>query len=204
MPRFEFRTFGSDFEEVAQLMSHLSAPVPQKFQKRTSKEIYIVSRSNDINNIKIRDGKIDIKNLIQVFDDLEQWAPILKEDFPMKVETLETEIFPLLQVETPKLEKDNLELDAFLSIIKNLPGLQAVNVEKERYGYMVNNTICEFAHVWINGKLIYSVSSESTVREDVRKTIKDLEIENLENINYLKAVKHVIGMKNKPIANNKL
>jgi hypothetical protein len=199
-PRFEFRTFGSDFEDVAQRMSRLSSPVPQKFQKRTSEEIYIVSTANSTFNTKIRDGKLDIKKLIRVLDGLEQWSPMMKGEFPMKAETLETEVFPLLQVEIPKPGKDEFPIDEFLSIIKNNPGLQAINVEKERYGYTVNDTICEYARVWIDGKLIYSLSSESSIFGDVIKTIKDLGLEGVENINYLQAVKRVIGMEAKPLA----
>ena len=60
-PRFEFRTFGRSFEEAAYLMSRLSTPVPEKVWERTSQETYIISRTNDVNNTKTREGKMDIK-----------------------------------------------------------------------------------------------------------------------------------------------
>jgi hypothetical protein len=60
-PRFEFRSFGQNFDEAARRMARLSVPVPEKVWERCSSEIYIVSRTNDINNTKIRDGKMDIK-----------------------------------------------------------------------------------------------------------------------------------------------
>ena len=47
-PRFEFRTFGRSFEDAAYLMSRLSTPVPEKVWERTSKETYIISRTNDV------------------------------------------------------------------------------------------------------------------------------------------------------------
>jgi len=57
-PRFEFRTFGKDFTEEAKMMARLSVPVPKKVWERRSEEYYIVSGTNDINNTKIRDGKM--------------------------------------------------------------------------------------------------------------------------------------------------
>ena len=200
-PRFEFRTFGRSFEDTAYLMSRLSVPVPEKVWERTSKEIYIISRTNDVNNTKIRDGKMDIKTFVQEVDGLEQWNPLMKGEFPMKSEMLEKEVFPAFKVEMPELGKEEYTLDEFLEIVKNHPDLQAVSIEKERFGFMVNDTICEFANVWINGAMVVTVNSESTELDDIKKTIKDLGLEGVENINYLQAAKRVIGMIDKKLAN---
>jgi len=200
-PRFEFRTFGRDFDEAAYLMSRLSVPVPRKVWERFSKEIYILSRTNDVNNTKIRDGKMDIKTFVKKTDGLEQWNPLMKGEFPMKAEVLKNDVFPAFKVEMPALEKEEYTLEEFLGIVKAHPDLQAVNVEKERYGYMVNDTICEYAVVYINGASVVTVNSESTEIEDIKKTIKDLELEGVENINYLQAIKRVIGWTNKSLAN---
>ena len=166
-PRFEFRTFGRDFEESAYLMSRLSVPVPEKVWERTSKETYIISRTNDVNNTKIRDGKMDIKTFVQEVDGLEQWNPLMKGEFPMKAEMLENEVFPAFKVEMAELDKEEYTLEEFLTIVKNHPDLQAVSVEKERFGFMVNDTICEFANVWINGAMVVTVNSESTELDDI-------------------------------------
>jgi len=200
-PRFEFRTFGQDFDEQAYRMSRLSAPVPEKVWERESDEIYIMSRTNDINNTKIRDGKMDIKTFVQTVDGLEQWNPLMKGEFPISSKVLKEEVFPAFQVDMPALEKDTYTLEEFLAMIDAHKDLQAVRVHKERYGYMVNNTICEVADVLINGAHVVSINSESTEVEDIKKTIKDVGLEGVENINYLQAIKRVIGMINKPLAN---
>ncbi len=200
-PRFEFRTFGRDFDEAAYLMSRLSVPVPKKVWERYSEEIYILSKTNDVNNTKIRDGKMDIKTFVQEVDGLEQWNPLMKGEFPIKAKVLKNEVFPAFKVDMPALEKDEYTLEEFLQIIKDHPDLQAVNVEKERYGYMVNDTICEYAVVYINGASVVTVNSESTELDDIKKTIKDLDIEGVENINYLQAIKRVIGWIDNPLAN---
>ena len=58
-PRFEFRSFGQCFCEAHKRMARLSVPVPEKVWERESDEIYIISRKNDINNTKIRNGKME-------------------------------------------------------------------------------------------------------------------------------------------------
>lgn len=200
-PRFEFRSFGQDFEKAAARMARLSMPVPEKVWERYSDEIYIVSRTNDVNNTKIRDGKMDIKTYVQTVNGLEQWNPLMKAEFPISAETLKNEVFPAFQVSVPELIKATYTFDQFLEIIENHPDLQAVKVHKQRFGYMVNNTICEFGAVLINGARVMTINSESTEVEDILKTITETGLEGVENINYLQAIKRVIGMINKPLAN---
>ena len=200
-PRFEFRSFGQCFCEAHKRMARLSVPVPEKVWERTSDEIYIISAKNDINNTKIRDGKMDIKTYVQTVDGFEQWNPLMKGEFPISREVLEKEVFPAFMVEMPKLTKDTYTFEEFLAMINEHPDLQAVKVEKVRFGYMVNDTICETGDVYINGALVKTINSESTEIEDIKKTIADVGLEGVENINYLQAIKRVIGMINKPLAN---
>lgn len=200
-PRFEFRTFGQNFEAEGKLMARLSDPVPQKVWERTSDEIYIMSRTNDINNTKIRDGKMDIKTYVQTVDGLEQWNPLMKGEFPMLAEQLKEEVFPAFQVEMEELTQTSYTLEEFLAIIDAHPDLLAVKVHKHRFGYMVNDTICETANVLINGAKVVSINSESTEVEDIKKTMADVGLKGVENINYLQAIKRVVGMINKPLAN---
>jgi hypothetical protein len=200
-PRFEFRTFGQNFENAAKRMARLSVPVPEKVWERNSEEIYIMSRTNDINNTKVRDGKMDIKTYVQTVDGLEQWNPLMKGEFPIAAEVLVKEVFPAFMVEMPSLSKDVYTYDEFMEMINAHPDLQAVKVNKQRFGYMVNNTICETGYVLINGARLFTINSESTEVEDILKTMKDVGLEGVENINYLQAIKRVIGMINKPLAN---
>ena len=200
-PRFEFRSFGQDFDEAHYRMARLSVPVPEKVWERYSEEIYILSRTNDINNTKIRDGKMDIKTYVQTVDGLEQWNPLMKGEFPIKASVLKEEVFPAFQVEIPEFSKDEYTYEEFIAMVKANPNLQAVRVNKERYGYMVNDTICEYGLVWINGAQVVTINSESTEVEDIKKTIKDVGLEGVENINYLQAIKRVIGMIDKSLAN---
>lgn len=200
-PRFEFRSFGQNFETASKRMARLSVPIPEKVWERYSDEIYILSRTNDINNTKVRDGKMDIKTYVQTIDGLEQWNPLMKGEFPIKASVLKNEVFPAFQVQMPELKKEIYTFEEFMEMIYKHPDLAAVKVHKQRFGYMVNNTICEWGEVLINGARLVTINSESTEVEDIKKTVKDIGLEGVENINYLQAIKRVIGMINKPLAN---
>lgn len=200
-PRFEFRTFGQHFEEQARRMARLSVPIPEKVWDRRSSEIYIMSRATDTHNTKIRNGKMDIKAYEQTVEGLEQWNPLMKGEFPISGQSLRDEVFDPLRVQPPVFNEDDYTLDEFLSMVATEPDLQAVRVDKHRFGYSVNETICEVAHVLINGAKVVTINSESTEIEDIQKTIADVGLTGLENINYLQAIKRVIGMIDKPLAN---
>ena len=202
-PRFEFRTFGQDFDAAHARMARLSGKVPEKVWERESDEVYILSKTNDINNTKIRDGKMDIKTYVQTVDGLEQWNPLMKGEFPIAKEVLENEVFPAFQVDMPALDKATYTLEEFLAMIDANDNLIGVRVHKQRFGYMVNDTICEFGNVLINGAKVCTINSESTELEDIKKTMKDVGngMETAENLNYLQVIKRIIGWINKPLAN---
>ena len=200
-PRFEFRSFGQDFNKQAERMARLSVPILEKLRVRHSQESYIMSRTNDINNTKIRDGKMDIKTYVQTLDGLEQWNPLTKIEFPISVNFLKSDIFPAFQVEIPDFEKTEYTMDEFLTMVKKHLDLQAVSVVKERFGYMVNDTICEMGKILINGAKVITINSESTELDDIKKTVIDVGLDDVENINYLQAIKRVIGWIDKPLAN---
>jgi len=199
-PRFEFRSFGQDFDAIRFRIGRLSMPVPEEVWERRSDEIYIVSRTNDVNNTKIRDGKMDIKTRVRTVAGLEQWNPLMKGVFPLSEVMLRDEVFPALHVNTPALAPGGCDYPAFLDLIRAHPALAAVHVRKQRFGYMVHDTICEYAVVLINGARVVSVSTESTDVDALQRTMADTGMMGIENINYLQAIKRVIGMIPSPLA----
>lgn len=200
-PRFEFRSFGQNFDNAVKRMARLSIPVPEEIWERNSDEIYILSRTNDMNSVKIRNGRIDIKTFTGIIDEFEEWNPILKVEFPLTNELLGSSVFPALQVYLPERIRHIYTFDDFIGMIRRQPDLQVIRVHKQRFAYLVNNTICETGVILINGARVVTISVESTEINDIRKTIRDIGLDGVENINYLQAIKRVIGMIDKPLAN---
>ena len=48
----------------------------------------------NLNNTKIRDGKMDVKSYVQTVDGLEQWDPKLKAEFPISKVQFRTRNLP--------------------------------------------------------------------------------------------------------------
>jgi hypothetical protein len=191
IPRFEFRTFAQNFGLVEMKLRRLS-PCEQI---RESSEIYIISAGNDQNNTKIRDGKMDIKVLVNQDRGLEQWNPRMKGQFPMKTEVLQKEVFPAFGVDVPKFARSEYTLEQYLDdIIYPHPKLTPVRVDKLRFGFTVNGCITEIAHLLINGAAIQTVAVEQENAGAVLKALEQLGLTEFENVNYLRAIKRIIGL----------
>lgn len=190
-PRFEFRTFAQNFGIVTEKMRKLS-PLDKI---RESSEIYIMSAGNSENNTKVRDNLMDIKVFVTKDRGLEQWNPRMKGSFPMKAEMIRGEVFPAFGVAAPDFKRAEYTLEQFIAeIIRPHKDLVPVSVFKRRYGFMVNNCITEYAELLINGAAIQTVAVESVSVEDILKAKEMLALGEHENINYLHAIKRIIGM----------
>jgi len=194
-PRFEFRTFAQNFGLVINKMRKAS-PVDKI---RESAEIYIMSAGNSENNTKVRDDLMDIKVFVTKDRGLEQWNPRMKGSFPMKASMIRDEVFPAFGVAVPDFKREEYTLAQFIGeIIRPHKDLVPVSVFKRRYGFMVNNCITEYAELLINGAAIQTVAVESVSVEDILKAKEMLGLTEHENINYLHAIKRIIGMEPLP------
>lgn len=194
-PRFEFRTFASDLGIVQEKMRRL-APVEKI---RESSETYIMSAGNNENNTKVRDDLMDIKVFVKEDKGLQQWNPRMKGAFPMSKKTISHEVFPAFGTEIPELERDEYTLDQFLQeIIIPHRDLSAVRVFKRRFSFTINNCIAEIGDVYINGAHLQTANIESVNIDDIIKAMKMTSLDEYENVNYLMAIKRVIGMEPLP------
>ncbi len=200
-PRFEFRTFGHNFTDYHEEMAKLSTPVTDGLRVRIFDEIYVLSKKNHDINVKIRSNLLDVKKIIQKKNNLEQWNTIIKYDFPVAVSLILDEIFPMLNTDIKITSKDNLSKKQFISIVKQSKDLLVVPIHKKRHGYIVYNTICEFAELTIGDENLFTVSVESTNANEVIKTINLLKLNSFENINYVQVIKRINGIISKPFAN---
>jgi hypothetical protein len=138
---------------------------------------------------------MDIKVLVNQDRGLEQWSPRMKGEFPLTRQVIQHEVFPAFAVEVPELQCDAYTFQECLDeIIRPHPALAAVSVFKQRFGFDINGCIAELANVYINGALIRTACLESTDPELVLRTRTRTHLDGYENVNYLLAIKRVIGM----------
>lgn len=191
IPRWEWRTFGKDFgESESKIKSHEM----DNFKKSTEK--YILTSQTSGENCKIRDDLMDIKSLKQVdANKLEQWYPTMKETFPMKKETIENLFKNFFKVAVPEFKRDEYTYEQYLDeLVKPCKELEIVDVYKERSIYKINGATVEVAETTFNGVPNRTICVEHEDPANVMKTVKELGLEGLPNINYIHAMKQAVGM----------
>ena len=195
IPRYEFRVFAQNFGLVEDKIRSCS----DCERYRESREIYVISAANNENNTKIRADKMDIKVIVKKWQGLEQWAPRMQGEFPMSVEIIRDELFPAFSVPVPDFDRSSYTLNQFRDeLVLPHKDLSAVQVFKRRFGFTVNGCMTEIADLLINGAAIRTVAVESGDAEAVLRTKEVLGLTDYENVNYLLAIKRIIGMEPLP------
>jgi hypothetical protein len=189
--RYEFRAFMSELKGLA---DHLY-PYIHGCEWEESDEIYIVSSKDEVHNVKLRDGQVDIKTLVHEERGLEQWQPSLKVAFPLSAASIRDDVWPALNVSLPHLQRDSYTQDQYLAeLIHPHLDLQAVPLHKRRCRFDVHACQAEQAEVRFHGSQLQTVAVESTSVEAVIAVKAKLGLDAYTNVNYVSAIKQTIGV----------
>ncbi len=192
VPRAEFRVFGQDLIEGVKARLWNGKTVLQQARKMPA-ETYALSRLTDDVNVKVRDGLLDIKvKAGETPEGYEIFQPRGKFPFPVTRDDLAA-TFSQLKVHM-SLDRDSYAIDDFIEIARRHPDLCPVTVEKMRYGFTIDEVICEYAYVYFNDARVESACVESERYEAMREVIVGLGLEGHPNASYVKAAKKVVGM----------
>ena len=187
--RWEWRTFGAGFEEPEARIRQF-----EQGNYKESEEVYVLSRNSD-ENVKVRDDLLDIKSLQEVnADGLEQWFPVMKAGFPIPIDDLR-KLFSYFKAPEPIFGRKEYTFDQFLNeIVRPNQNLRLVHVKKKRYIYVINGAVVEIAETDFDGVALRTICVEHEDPEIVMKTVRELALESLPNINYIQAMKKTVGM----------
>lgn len=193
--RYELRAFAHDFGLVEEAIRRYGGET----RYRESLEVYLLSAGDDKNNIKVRDGLLDIKVLVNRDRGLEQWSPRMKGEFPLTRQAILDEVLPALGVELPELKREAYSLRELLAdVVHPHRDLAAVSVHKQRFGFDIDGCTAELAELYINGASMRTTCLESTDAELVLRTVARVHLDDYENVNYPLAIKRVVGMEPLP------
>ena len=188
VPRWEWRTFGSDFGAAEATFAALEPELTQE-----SDEIYLLSPGTDA-AVKIRAGLIDVKRLEHVNEaGLEQWRPEMKASFPLPRGEADRACAEL-RVSALGPGADRLSLDEFLTLLATPErGVRAVPVHKRRRHYSVNGCMTEVTDVVAEGGQVRTLAIESPDAGRVIATVEDLGLSNRENTSYPRWLKAAVS-----------
>ncbi len=202
IPRYEFRIFGNNLDKIETRIKKLS----EKELTRKMDSVYLLTPWKRKNNIKIREGVMDIKLLEQTHECLEQWNPLLIGKFPLKAEIIKSTVFPALGIESPVFERKEYTQKQFIKEVVSIdPDMAVAYVWKTRHAYTINECITEIAEIKVNGTSIKTICIEAEDPNKVLEARKLLGIEkDTENVNYPLALKRFIGLAPLPNDWNKI
>ena len=191
-PKYEFRIFGQSFPELEKLIVEKAGLVRQ----REMNDVYLLTAADNENNVKIRNGKMDMKVLEETFEGLERWTPYMIGEFPMEVEVIKSTVFPALGIPAPAFNRTEYKLDQFLNeLVYHDPDLFVAYTSKKRKEFEFNECEVEITDVTINSACIKTICIESESYEKVLETKKILNIaDSEENVNYPTALKKIMGL----------
>jgi len=189
IPRWEWRTFGSDFGAADATFAALEPELVQE-----SDETYLLSPGADA-AVKIRAGLMDIKLLEEVdADGLEQWRPAMKETFPLPRGEADR-VCAALGVTAPPPGEAAFSLDEFLAVLAAPKrGVRAVAVHKRRLHYTFNGCMAEVTEVVADGRKVRTLAIETTDAERVIAAARDLGLADRANTSYPRWLKAAVGM----------
>jgi len=189
IPRWEYRVFAKDLGAVESNIRKHGEP-----RVKESAEDYIVCRSSG-NNVKVRDGLLDIKELVNTNDDsLEQWMPVMKVGFPAPADDI-ARIFSAFDLVRPEMKRDEYTYDQFIDeIVGGSDELAVIKVTKKRDGFMIREVIVEVAEVTFDGIALKTAAAEHIDPALVMEVARELGLDAFPNVNYIKAMKKAVGM----------
>lgn len=190
---FEFRAFAQNFGIV-------ETKIRKLFELKSieeSEEIYIVSDFANQENVKIRDGRIEIKELVSEEKRFEKWKPGYSAEFPVIKKTAFEKLNKALSVNLTS-EKNKLNLEEMLEAFNSNNEIKLAKVFKRRFKFSGKDCYAEYVDVFVNGALIKSVSLESENLIAAVGQLKNLFLNDYENVNYVLAIKRILGMEPLP------
>lgn len=159
--------------------------------EQESDETYLISEHAE--NVKIRDGLMDIKVLREIDSNgLEQWTPIMKAAFPLGGATLE-EVLSALHLPPEHEPHRTYSSDEFFKrFITPGCGVRVVQVHKRRVRYIVDGCMAELSDVTANGRPSRTIAVESEDGVAVLRAVRGLGLSGYVNTNYPRALSALI------------
>ena len=185
MPRWEWRAFGESTGAAADL---LAAHTPRDVSK--SDELYFLSVNSNA-SVKVRDGLMDVKHLLQVNDDgLELWMPVMKAGFPLSADEVAS-VLTTLDVSIPSLGSVRT-LEAFENdVVLPNPELLTLRVLKRRARYVVDDCMVEMTEFATDQSTTNTLALESPDPSLVSALLDQIDLNSRSNQSVARGLKRL-------------
>jgi exopolyphosphatase/guanosine-5'-triphosphate,3'-diphosphate pyrophosphatase len=184
-PRWEWRSFADQFGGLA------SALVPPPDRVQESDELYLLS-SEGTDTVKVRDGLMDVKQLIDVDDDgLQQWSPVMKAGFPLSTAEVAI-VLDALRLERPLARETYTQDELLDELVRPHGDVIVAEVHKRRERYTVGGCLAEETEVRSGRTTIRSVAVESEDPALVVAAVRKLGLPLQPNVSFPRGLKSIL------------
>ena len=186
MTRWEWRTFGDHFGHVNDQLEAL----PPSGEEQ-SDEVYFLSPTGE--NVKVRDGLLDIKVLREVDGvGLQRWEPVVKALFPLTGADVAA-AFEGLRQPVPKLGREVYTLEQFVAeLVEPTPAIRAVPVHKRRRRYTIHGCPGELSEVEAAGKTTRTLAVETEDPAALWAAVKALGVRGRVNTSFPEGLRRLV------------
>lgn len=171
-PLYEWRAWASSFPDL---------PEPDE---DWSEESYLLVQGLHSLNVKIRDGMLEIKELLAERDGLQLWSPAAELRFPIPAATLERELMVRLQIGQPLRHERYGERELFEDVTLARRNVLAMPVRKRRHLYVVHGCRAESGEVEVAGRRFRTAAAEHQEPEQLRRAILHMGLDRHPNLGY--------------------
>lgn len=190
--RYEFRSFGQCFGEQDRRLRAL-APCEQISESR---EIYFLGQLGiREHNVKLRNGKLELKRLRECREGMERWEPAGIWEFPVAMDVIAGLLQPLAAVEPQVALPAQVSLEELLRYVARADvALVRSDLFKRRFIFTAGACRAEVDELLVNGAAITSVALES---EDLAAALAlrtELLLDGYENVSYPLALARIAGL----------
>ena len=184
VPRWEWRTFGDDFDGAEATLAGLAVERAEE-----SDDCYLLFRDGDA-TVKVRNGVLDVKGLLAVDrDGLEQWAPVGKHPFPVSRGDLGAALARLGVTAAP-LDRETYTAEELLDeVVPPIGALRVVMAHKRRAHYTVGGAMAELCELRTDAGSTRSLAIESEDPARVLAAVRSLGLEGRANVCMVRGLK---------------
>ncbi len=190
-PRFEFRAFGRGFGRIARRMRERG----RLEQIGDREDLYLLSASDAEHGVKVRDGRVEVKRLLERRDGLERWAPSHAAELPVAADFVREVLAPALGLASPSLRREHYALaDLLAELVEPEPCLAAVRVHKRRASFTLEGIRAEHAVLEVDGEELETLALESPDPQALVRMVALFGLREYPNRSYPAALRALRGL----------
>jgi exopolyphosphatase/guanosine-5'-triphosphate,3'-diphosphate pyrophosphatase len=189
VPRWEWRTFGHDLSKPAAALERYRTGADNE-----SDELYFLSPGSE--NVKVRDGLMDVKVLREVDPDgLQQWFPVMKAAFPLPATDV-ARVYEALHLEPTRAGAASRTLSELTTDLAAASSpVQVVKVHKLRRRCTIGGCMGEISEVVADGRRTQTIAIEGEEAAAVLAARREAGLDGWENTSYVAGLAALVAGK---------